>query len=216
MPIALRLCLIWLVLLLAVLVPFVIWGDRVEAGLGTLLSSEQSSGLLLAVIFAALAGDIVLPLPSSLLSASAGMIGGSMIGTTVVFFGMSLGHLLGYMLGRSAGPQLVTRLAGADTQARLNGMGNAIGLSATLALTRAVPMLAEAATLVAGTAGMTLPRFLLACLPANLAIALVYGVMGAWAQSVAELVWVFAVAVAVPVLGYVALRMWLWRADAAA
>ena len=205
----LRLSIIGLGLLILLILPFVIWGDVIETRLTTLLSDANARTNLLALIFALLVGDVVLPLPSSLLSASAGMIGGAAAGTFTVFVGMTLGHIIGYGLGWRYGARAVVRLAGVKSAQQLEELGLGWGMITMVAMTRAVPVLSEAATLVAGSSAMRFRNFLLACAPPNFAIAIVYGVIGAYAKDIASFLLVFGIAVAVPAAGYALL--WITR-----
>lgn len=205
--IALRLTLLGLGLMMLIFIPFVIWGDAIEATLTGWLAAPGSKAGALALIFAMLAGDVVLPLPSSLLSAAAPAIGGVLAGGVIVFAGMTTGHLIGYGLGRRYGAMAVSRLAGADAQERLEALQRGLGAEAALVLTRAVPVLSEAATVTAGAGGLSLPRFLRAVCLTNAAIAATYAVFAASIGGTAGLLAVFAAAVAVPALGYSILRL---------
>ena len=73
---------------------------------------------------------------------------------------------------------------------------------ATLCLTRPVPVLSEAAAVMAGAGGLPLRQFLLATGLANLGIAVCYAILGAAAQDAGGFLLVFAASLTVPVAGY--------------
>lgn len=189
-------------LLALLLVPFGIWGERIDAGLAQLLAAPSSAAVVAAVVFVSLAADVVLPLPSSLLSAAAVTWLGPLTGGAVVWAGMTTGHMVGYAIGRRLGTRAVAVVAGAETAARLTGLGRSFGMAALVALTRAVPVLSEACAVVAGTSGMAAGRFLAVAAAANFGVALVYGAVIFATGDAAPFLGVFAASLVVPALGY--------------
>ena len=79
---------------------------------------------------------------------------------------------------------------------------------ASLALCRAVPVMAEASVLLAGAAQMPLRKTLIACAPANAGIALVYAGIGAYALQLDAFLLAFAAAVVVPGIMYGLFQMY--------
>lgn len=178
--------LLWVALFAAILVPFALWGDTFEA-YGAALLAEATPSLSLALILVGLlAGDLVLPIPSSLLAVGVGAVFGLVAGTAIVTVGLSLGAWVGYELGRSAGRAGVSRWVDDAQRERLEAFGAKHGLGLLVAL-RAVPVLAEASVVVAGTSGMSRTRVLGATAAANLAIALVYAAAGSIAADLGSL-----------------------------
>jgi 3-dehydroquinate synthase len=198
------------VLLALILVPFLLFEGEVVELAGALFSAGGQAGALLAlVIVALLAGDAFLPVPSSLVSVAAVALFG-WAGGLLIWIGMTIGCGLGYWLGSRAGRPLAERFIGRGEVARAQRIAGNLG-PATLVLTRAVPVLAEAATVAAGLAAMPLRRFALATGLANAGVAFVYAAWGAAAVgsagSAGSFVLLFAAAIAVPVGGWVALRL---------
>ncbi len=178
--------LLWVALFAAILVPFALWGDAFEA-YGAALLAEATPSLSLAIVLVALlAGDLVLPVPSSLLAVGVGAVFGLVAGATIVTLGLSLGAWVGYELGRSAGRAGVSRWVDDAQRERLEAFAAKHGLGLLVAL-RAVPVLAEASVVVAGTSGMSRPRVLAATAALNLAIAFGYAAAGSIAADLGSL-----------------------------
>ncbi len=196
------------VLVAMILLPFLLLEAQVAEYAGGLFGGARGQGgaLLALAILALFAGDAVLPVPSSLVSVAAVALFG-WAGGLLIWIGMTIGCGLGYWLGSRAGRPLAKRFLGPDEVARARRIAEDLG-PATLVLTRAVPVLAEAATVSAGLAGMPFGRFALATGLANAGIALVYVAWGAAAAGSADaFLMLFAAAAAVPAAGWIALRL---------
>lgn len=178
--------LLWFALFAAILVPFAIWGDTFEAYGASLLDSATPSVTLALVLIALLAGDLVLPVPSSLLAVGIGAVFGTVAGTAIITVGLSLGAWIGYELGRSAGRAGVSRWVEDEQRQRLEVFAGKHGLGLLVAL-RAVPVLAEASVVVAGSSNMPRARVLGVTTAASLAIALVYAAAGSLAADLGSL-----------------------------
>ncbi|HYI41593.1 MAG TPA: VTT domain-containing protein [Allosphingosinicella sp.] len=196
-----------LVLLALILGPFLLFEGQVAGFTGGLLGTGAQAGALLALLILALfAGDVFLPVPSSLVSVAAVALFG-WAGGVLIWVGMTIGCGLGYWLGSRAGRPLAERFIGPDEVARAERIAANLG-PATLVLARAVPVLAEVSTVAAGLAAMPPGRFALATGLANAGIALVYVAWGAAAAgSAGSFVILFLAAVAVPAFGWAALRL---------
>ena len=138
-----------------------------------------------------LAADILLPVPSSLVTTLGGANLGLVAGTACGWLGMTLGAVGGWWFGRVA----ARRLAAADAAA-----GDARSSYGPLAVivTRPLPILAEAAALLAGATGMPLRSFLPAAAGANLAIAFAWSLAGALGRDADALQWVLVASLAAP------------------
>lgn len=181
-PVVSRGKLLWVALFAAILVPFAIWGDAFEALGASLLEDATPSPTLALILVALLAGDLVLPVPSSLLAVGVGAVFGTVAGGALVTVGLSLGAWIGYELGRSAGRAGVSRWVEDAQRERLEAFAQRHGL-ALLVATRAVPVLAEASVVVAGTSGMPRARVLLVTTLANAVIATIYAAAGSIAAN---------------------------------
>lgn len=185
-------------LLALILIPFALVQDSVGGIFATLREGAEAGpwvfGGLVALM---LAGDIFLPVPSSIANTAVGSVCGFWWGTAFAFIGLSAGCLLGYFVGAKAGPVTVRKLMGPKEAERLSVLYARYGFW-VLIVCRAVPVLAEASVLVAGIGRMALGRFLLAVLPANLGISLAYSYAGAYAKDTVSFLWVFVLAMLIP------------------
>jgi uncharacterized membrane protein YdjX (TVP38/TMEM64 family) len=177
----------WLLLAVAVfaliLVPFVLFEASITGLVADMVSAARGHVALVAlIIIAILVADVLLPVPSSLVSGLAGATLGFWGGTLAIWIGMTGGCLLGYWLGRGAGHVAMRRVVGPAETERAREMLAGAGAVA-LVVTRAVPVLAEAMVLGAGAARMPLAPFLLLTGAANLAVALAYAAVGALALA---------------------------------
>jgi uncharacterized membrane protein YdjX (TVP38/TMEM64 family) len=187
-----------LVLLLAI-VPFLLLGDAFEAALRSWLS-ERARGREFAMgVVALLAADMILPVPSSGVSTLAGARLGIFWATAASWLGMSIGSVGGFALARWLGEPLVRRTIGTEDMHRLTSITHACG-SLAIALTRPVPVLAEAAVLLLGATRLAWKKFLPVVLLSNFAIALVYSILGWLSFARGQLAIALAASIALPVL----------------
>ncbi|MCA0940083.1 3-dehydroquinate synthase [Salipiger pacificus] len=194
----------WLVILtmlaLVLAASFLLFDGRTETLVTDLLSGTQTVSGLWALIVAALALDVVLPVPSSVVNVSAGTLLGVAWGTFACWIGMTLSCLLGYWIGATGGSRALGRLLGRDFLARSAEVSERIALGSVLMM-RAVPVLAETSTIAAGVAGLPLRKFLGVVALANLGIAAAYASLGALALEVDSFLLALCAALALPVAG---------------
>jgi len=207
----------WLVfaaiLLGFILVPFLVVEAPFTRWLAQLFQELQGSPVAAGALVVALLGlDPLLPIPSSLVSVVAGAAFGLQLAALLIWAGMTLGAILGYALGASAGRGLARRLVGPGELVRAHRLAADIG-PATLVITRAVPVLSEAAAMVAGTARMPLWLFLLSTTAANAVIAIAYAAVGDAAGSQGSFLIAFMGLVLLPALGWSAWRLLARRGD---
>ncbi len=178
----------WRLLLLAagliavILVPFLVWGAAIERWTERFVATGAGHpAATAAVLGGLLAGDIVLPIPSSLVSTACGRCLGFARGTLASFAGMSVSVVIGYGVGFSAAGYAARRLR-ADERRTLLRLHSRWGVWMLAAL-RPVPVLAEAAVLFAGLSRLPWKGFLAPVLAANLAVSAVYAAIGAFARG---------------------------------
>jgi uncharacterized membrane protein YdjX (TVP38/TMEM64 family) len=93
-----------------VLLPFLLFGERMEAWTAAFLhTGAERPGAVAAVIVLLLAGDLFLPVPSSLVGTAAGYFLGFVGGTLTSLVGMTAGSLLAYALGKGSGRSVARR-----------------------------------------------------------------------------------------------------------
>jgi uncharacterized membrane protein YdjX (TVP38/TMEM64 family) len=172
---------LWIAALLAlILVPFWLFGEEVEALVADILHRKTGRLLLAGFGVLALAADVLLPVPSSLVATALGALFGGVTGTLLSAVGLTLGCGLGYWLGLRAG-QSFARRAGPDdplASSMLERHG-----AVALVVCRGVPVLAEASVIAAGVLGMAAPRFFLATTLANIGVGAAYAALGTTALT---------------------------------
>lgn len=206
-----RLTLRWigliLALLAAIIIPFVLFESQISTGLQAALDAVREAPWLGGgLIVALLTGDVVLPVPSSVISTFAGAAFGWKLAALIIWIGMTLGCVAGYLLGASAGRGVALRVVGAREMARAQRLFENVG-PAALIVTRAVPVLAEAGTLAAGAARMAFAPFLVSTAVANLGVALAYAGIGAATVSTGSFLVAFLGLAAIPALAWTAWRV---------
>jgi uncharacterized membrane protein YdjX (TVP38/TMEM64 family) len=203
---ALLICLV----LLVPIVPFLGFGDALEATIAGWLDPPPSAAVIGMLTVAILASDILLPIPSSLVSTIAGAQLGVVIATLASWLGLTIGAVLGFSLAKTWGRSLARRFSSADDLDRMDQLGRHYG-AWVLILTRALPVLAEAAVLLMGTTGLAWRQFLPAVMLSNLGIALVYSEMGHLAKDQGELPLALAASIALPLLAATIARWWIHK-----
>ena len=184
--------------LAVILIPFFLFDRQMSSWIEELLAAaQQNRGWTALLIAFLLALDIFLPVPSSLVSTTAGLLLGFLYGTLVSFAGMTTGCFLGYWFGYGAGKAL-SRIR-KDEQGRLEKFFRQSGAWA-IVLARPVPVLAEASVMVAGIMRMKIPAFTAACMFSNLAISMLYAAAGVYALSLKSFLLAWTGAIILPLL----------------
>jgi len=180
------------------LVPFLVFGTRLDEAVARRLDPPPPPLVTAAVEVGVLAADIVLPVPSSMVATLGGAQLGLVAGTACAWLGMTAGALAGWWLGRVAGGGAASAL-GTDERAALARRQRTLGPLFIVA-TRPVPLVAEAAAIMAGATGMRWRAFLLAAGSGNLAIALVWTLAGSLGRAADSLQWAVVASLVVPVV----------------
>jgi len=198
----------FLILVALVAMPLVVllmvpggWEQRLEAW----VRDTHSSGWLTALIAGLLAADIFLPTPSSVLATLAGAKLGVEWGSMTTWCGMTLGALVGFVAARCGG-SLLLRNEKSKESLRAQELLSAYGPLA-LAISRPIPLLAEAMVLLAGFYRMSWGRFLAPVALANLALSIGYAILGKSAEEKQWLPMALLLAAVVPLFIPVLLRI---------
>ena len=202
------------IVMLVPILPFVILGSGFENSLQTWFSTKVSPAELASAVVLLLASDIVLPIPSSFISTLAGSRLGVVNATCVSWFGMMIGAILGFGLARWMVPAIAERFAITEDLERLQRLSKRYG-ALMLAITRPIPILAEAAILLLGMGKLSWRTFLWITCLSNAAIALVYSILGSLSFEQGHLAMALIASVVLPLIATVIARRLLPAEDQA-
>lgn len=188
------------ILLLAVLVPFILMGPQIESYVAQALSAAAPNPWIAVAIVCILLLDVLLPVPSSLVLVASGMFFGFAVGTLVGFAGLCAGCIFGYWIGANCGHWLLRPFVTKAEESQAAGLLQTRGLM-LLASVRAVPVLAETTTVMAGALGLPFIPFLRITSMANLGVVIVYAACGAYAVSEGSFMLALAASMFLPVFG---------------
>ncbi len=191
------------VLLLLFLV-FQSWGVLPMDGLGEMLLARGPVAVVL--IFLLLVFDLILPVPSSVLMTLNGIFLGPIWGAVASFAAATLGACLGFGLGRKLGRPMVRRFMSDRELTRMDGFVDRFGPYGII-LSRAVPMMTETASCVAGLSRMTFGRFLVASIIGTLPITIAYAWAGANSGTIQSGIMMFLLLAALPAVGWLVVSL---------
>lgn len=191
-----RWAILWILLLGLVLLPFLLFEHQFNAFAAQVTAGGTSRGVVAGAVFALLALDVFLPVPSSLVSTAAGVLLGFWQGTAVVWVGMMAGSAVGYWVG-ARGSGAARKLVGDDGIARAERLFGRYG-DLTIVLCRPVPVVAEASVVFAGLVGAPFARFAQLVALSNLGIAAGYAAFGAFSMRLDSFLLAFLGALLLP------------------
>ncbi|RLD21515.1 MAG: DedA family protein, partial [Bacteroidetes bacterium] len=184
------------IVMAVILVPFFIFHEEMDLWTEQLLdASGDHVSYTVAILTALLASDVLLPIPSSLVSTGAGYLLGFANGAIVSWLGMTAGCVIGYALG--SGSIKALRWLDDETKTKMEEFFQRAGLWA-IVVCRPVPVLAEASVIFAGMSKMNFRKFLLVTGFSNLGISIVYAAVGAYSVSENSFLLAFAGAIILP------------------
>lgn len=150
-----------------------------------------------------LAGDVLLPVPSSAVMLGNGALFGPVGGAALSIAGGVGAASLGFVIGRR-GHRLLHRVVPEDQQLRAAATLRRHGVVA-IVVTRPIPVLAETVSILAGTVGMPPGRAILAGAVGTVPPAVAYALAGAIAAGFSSLAVVFG--------GVLTLTLVVWLLD---
>lgn len=167
-----------LVLVLAVpIVPFLVLGQSIDRWIDTWLQQNLPPAVVAGATVGLLAVDVLLPVPSSVVSTVAAHRLGFCLATGCSWLGLTLGAVAAFLAARLLGRSIVERLSRPEDLERADRLSGRYG-PALLVLARPVPVLAEASLLLLATTNLAWPRFVLPVALSNLGIAMAYSAIG--------------------------------------
>ena len=199
--------LLMLIVLAVILVPFIFFHEYIDNWTAELLkTSGQHPGYIGLLLCILLASDILLPVPSSIVSTGAGFLLGFFYGVIVSFVGMTLGCLIGYALGKGSGKAM--RWLDEETRSRMERFFQRSGKWAII-IARPIPVLAEATVFFAGISRMNFGSFCWVSSLSNLGISIVYAAVGTYSVSVNSILLAFSGAILLPAIGFLFEKIYL-------
>lgn len=180
-PLHVKLTLIVTGIVILILLPYFLWHEPMDAyfqspQFAAWVSSAKPYAWAMAMTL--MVGDLFLPIPASTVVATTGMIYGTFWGGVIGAAGSILAGLVAYALARLAGRRAGRLLASDEEMADLQHFFDTWGVSGIIA-SRALPVVPEVLTFMAGLARMHLGRFLAALTVG----AIPMGFLLAWAGS---------------------------------
>jgi len=194
--------------LLVPIVPFLLFGGQVNDWLRGLTEDPPEPLAAFTLIVGLLATDILLPIPSSVISTLSGWQLGWFWGTLATWLGMNVGAILGFALARRYGRRFALCFSRGRDLERIRKVSDRYG-PLVLVLTRAMPVFAEASVLMAGIHQLAWRRFIPAIIGSNLGIAIAYAAFGDYAERHQWLPLALTVSIAVPIVVVGLARRWL-------
>ncbi len=156
---------------------------------------ERGGWIAAAVGVLLLIGDVLLPVPSTLVMMANGALFGVAAGTALSMVGSLGAAWVGFGLGRRGGP-LITRIVPEGERRRANALLERWG-DLAIVVTRPVPIVAETMAVIAGASPLSWRRMTLASLAGGLPASLLYALAGATAATFNNAVLVFALVILV-------------------
>lgn len=181
---------------------FLILNDFVGVWISGVINSDLESFPFSVLVFLLLTFDVLLPVPSSIVSVAASSILGLVNGAFVIWLGMMAGSFFGYWVGYRCNKAFVHRVLGEREFKRAEMLVSRFGTGMLVAM-RAVPVLAETSVILAGMTGMQRRPFILATAFSNAGVACAYGYIGSMAQQQSSLLILIAGSVLFAVAGFV-------------
>jgi uncharacterized membrane protein YdjX (TVP38/TMEM64 family) len=179
------------------LVPFLVFGTRLDHIVADWLDPRPPPFWLATAEIGILTIDFLLPVPSSVVATLGGAELGLVTGTLCGWMGMTAGAVAGWWLGRVTGGRTLASLEAGERMA-LERQQRRLG-PLLVVISRPLPLVAEAAAILAGATAMPLARFLPAAAAGNLAIAFAWSLAGAVGARADAMQWVLLAALAIPV-----------------
>jgi uncharacterized membrane protein YdjX (TVP38/TMEM64 family) len=146
------------------------------------LLENKTSKPLLAVISVVLLGiDVILPIPSSFVMISNGVLFGFMVGGILSVTGGLISSTIGYFIG-SKGNRLARRFSSEAEEVKARRFLEKYGSIAIIA-SRPIPVLAESVSIISGTLNWSFKKVVFNSFVGLLPISFVYSLTGAYSTS---------------------------------
>ena len=166
-----------------ILIPaFLLESSFTKLGEVALSWSQDNSFYISLVVIIALTLDVFLPVPNGLTNTLAGVALGWSLASLIVWIGLTLGAIFGYLVGRIAARPLAIKMVGELDFSNAEKAAERIDIEG-LILARPVPAFAELSTLAAGLTKMPFKKFMIVIALSNIGVAVIFSGLGAAALS---------------------------------
>lgn len=175
-----RLLLVFIGLAALVLISFFIWGDQLMISFnqeGTIDWLNRYGSWAWAAAIILLMGDLILPLPATLIMSALGFIYGPLVGGLISVIGSFMAGSLGYWLCRSLGDRAALKILGHRDYERGKKWSGRLG-AWIVVLSRWLPVFPEVIACMAGLVRMRAGYFHLALLCGTIPMGFVYALVG--------------------------------------
>ena len=129
------------------------------------------------LVIIALTADVLLPVPNGLTNTIAGAILGFYIAIPVIWIGLTLGAIVGFVIGKFAAKPIARKILSENELKKSEDLSKKFGISILL-LSRPAPAFAEISTVAAGMSGMSWFTFLSVMIISNFFVAIIYALIG--------------------------------------
>ena len=169
-----------LVLLVAVILPFVLWGELFESSFslaGARAWMERFGAWAWLAGIGLLIADVGLPIPGTVVMSAMGWMYGWLLGGVISAAGSVLSGAAAYWLCRSLGRPIAVKIAGEDGLEQAHALFEKSG-GWLVAVSRWLPVLPEAVACLAGLARMRWRTFWVALLCGSLPLGFAFAAIG--------------------------------------
>lgn len=191
--------LVWFSLLAGVVLGvWAIWGaswDEMFSFEGSVSWLERAGPWAWAAGMLLLVGDLVLPVPGTVVIAALGYLYGVVLGGLVAAGGLMLAGMTGYGLGRVCGEATARKWLGEKDYQRGRRLFEKGG-GWVVALSRALPILPEVISCTAGLVRMPFPRFMMALACGSVPMGFIFAAIGHVGRDAPG--WAFALSLVIP------------------
>ena len=205
-----RLTLLVAIVLAVPLVGFAAWAGSLEEWLALWRENPPSPLLLAGILVLLLASDILLPIPSGPLITLAGAQLGGVFAAAAAWLGLMLGGVAAFGLAKRYGRPFAERIASPEDIEALRHVAKQHDVWLLL-ITRPLPVVAEATVLLLGLLRTGWPRLLGSLGVGNGVVAVVFALLGEYANQSEWLAIAVILSIALPLAAGWVGRKWLIR-----
>lgn len=181
----LRILVLICLIVAALAVPYMIWGEQVEKyweGTNVVEYLRAQGPWAAAVGIGLICADLFVPMPSGAIMAAFGLIYGFLPGALISIFASFLAGAIAFTLCRAIGPRAAAWIASEEEIERLSGFFEHTGMWA-IAVSRLLPWVPEIIACLAGLSGMSFARFALGNLIGSVAVGFINAFFGSRGEA---------------------------------